>query len=569
MGTIKPLTHHLIAAIAAGEVAERPSQIIKELVENALDAAATSVSILVTGSGLESITVTDNGHGMDYDDIVLAAQPHTTSKIATEADLERIATFGFRGEALHSIAQVATLSLMSRPANQPSGYLVTYESGVQTVNEPVGMPPGTTVQVVQPFANQPGRRKFINNPRRELSYIIDTIFATALIHPEVEFVVEHNGKRLLDVPRHTEWFDRITALFPNNAQLPAQRTQYAHSFITLDAWLGHPQLASKTRHHQHIFINYRPILYPAIAKVVRSAYGSLVAPGFEPAWVLHLQLPPELIDVNVHPHKDKVLLLDESGILEIITTQLRQTLDTLDTGFQYTQAEPTALNTLFTLRDRTTNTALHQELKRKTAIRSLAEQLSSTGESIIQVAATYLVVAHDQDVLLIDQHAAHERILFETFKAAFEDKATQKQRQPLDEPVLVELDHTLLSFFNQHQVVLENVGLVAEQFGPSQLKITHAPPIMHGLSLAAVVTELLQDCAAGLPVTGVTSESERTLAYLACRSAVKAGDVLSQAERRELVSQLSTTPNKLTCPHGRPTTITLDTIQLEKMFKRR
>jgi DNA mismatch repair protein MutL len=569
MGIIKPLSQHLIAAIAAGEVAERPSQIIKELIENSLDAGATAITIQLTGSGLETITVIDNGHGMDADDLILAAQPHTTSKIATETDLEKIRTFGFRGEALHSIAQVATVSIASRPAHQPAGYLITYTNGQQTAYEPVGMPTGTTVSVSQPFANQPGRRKFINNPRRELAYILDSIYSTALIHPEVEFIVEHNGKHLLDISRHTEWFDRIHALFPAHAALPAQRAQFSHSFVTLDSWLGHPQLASKTRHHQHIFINHRPVLYPAIAKVVRQAYGSLVAPGFEPAWVLHVQLPPELIDVNVHPHKDKVMVMDEAMVLDILSKTIGETLTTLDTSYRYDLATPSTTSPLFTLRDRTTNTPLHQHLKQSTALRTLTDQLASTGEPIVQIATTYLVVSDQTGALLIDQHAAHERILFETFKAAFQAKTTDAHTQPLAEPVVVELDHTLLNFFTAHQSILENVGLVAELFGPTQVRITHAPTIMSGLALDKVFLELLQDCAAGLPVNGVTSESEKTLAYLACRSAIKAGDVLSQSERKELLAQLAISPNKLTCPHGRPTTITLDIPQLEKMFRRR
>jgi DNA mismatch repair protein MutL len=572
MPRIHALPRSVINIIAAGEVVERPAVVVKELMENALDAGATQLTIRLEKSGLKKITISDNGHGMDVPDLKLSILRHTTSKIADAPDLEKIATFGFRGEALASIASVARLSMASRPLHSPSGYQITVENGQIIEETPVGMPPGTVVTVEDLFATVPARLKFLKSAQTELRLSISAVLQAALAHPEVTFQLYHHDKVVLSLPAEQSPLERTAQLLqqPTHQLLPLH---FNHTFFTAEGFLGTPQLARRSKTHQFLFINRRPVSHTPLTKLVKELYGSLLDPRSEPLFVIHLHLPARLLDVNIHPRKEAVAFMDEAQILELVERAVRHTLENQDLTYEVDrtvsvgpwQLRDSAPQPL----DRTASGSTAQALKHVVKPWQVGQVEVSEQPYILQVHNTYLMTQTPTGFLMIDQHAAHERILFEQFKQALASQAETPEVISLEVPALIAVSAPESELLDSHLALFHQLGLNLEPFGQHTFRLTTLPALLQDRHPTKLIREILDDLVEGKPVKGVDSIAERTLAYLACRSAIKAGDPLTQAERQQLLTKLAETTPNTTCPHGRPITITFELKDLEKIFKRR
>lgn len=565
MKKIQILPAEVISAIAAGEVVERPAVVIKELIENAIDAGATKIEIDVDDRQIWRWRVTDNGHGILADELELAVQRHTTSKIATIADLAEISSLGFRGEALASIANVSRLTIASRPHQSDAGQQLQINHGQIESNQPLGLPIGTTVIVTDLFGQLPARRKFLKSAAAELKIIQEYVINQALAQPQITFRLIHNQQSLFHLPA-SDLKTRIQTLFGQTefpSLVPVNQPQ-------ITGYVGTPQLARRTAPKQYLFINQRPVSPTLIHHWVKESYGALIEPRSEPPFVLFLELPPEKIDVNVHPRKEVIQFLAPTEIKEIVISAIKKSLQQTDLTYQYQplNSAKTAweVHDVVDALDRTASSATQSVLKQ------LVEPWKVTTEKpvILQLDFTYLITLTKAGLLIIDQHAAHERILYNQFLAALEsDENRAKSAVNLPAPVTITLSQSDSQTLTENLVTLQNLGLEIDEFGQQTFRVTKVPAIMADRSIPQLLNEIIGDLTAEKMVKEVDTVAQRTVAYLACRTAVQAGDVLTESQRQLLFEKLAVTEHSFTCPHGRPTTITFSIRDLEKLFKRR
>lgn len=581
MVTIKHLPPTLIAQIAAGEVIDRPASVVKELIENALDAQATHITITLLGGGLELIRVVDNGQGMSVDDLRLAALAHTTSKLNQIADLERLTSYGFRGEALASIAAVAELTVASRPAAQPRGYQLTSQAGHATSPQPFGMGAGTQVSVAELFQAIPARKKFLQQSQRELKHISQVVIEHALVNFDTSFVLEHNGRTLLQFEATQDLFSRAQQYFSENVLNLSLTLEYSDPIVKITGLLGSPQLAKPGTQQQHLFINSRPVSNPGLKNVVRKAYSNIVNPRHQPAYLLHLELNAGLLDVNVHPRKELVSILEETKLAQILYQAVKDRLKQPQLTNSYFTSLQTA-NTPLVARDapnpspQTSAHLLHPSSRASsTSLAATLKQLHTAWSpeelqpnDVIQIEKTYLGFPVAGGLVVIDQHAAHERILFEQYQHTYAQSNQKAGMIELPEPLNLELDPLSMQTFTMHQSSINQLGFVVEQFDETTVLITGHPRLLDATAARQLFIELLSDLAEQQPVREASTQIDRTIAYVACRQAVKAGDYLSPNERLRLISKLSQTPHAQTCPHGRPTSWLITAAELKKSFKR-
>ncbi|HYD35721.1 MAG TPA: DNA mismatch repair endonuclease MutL [Vitreimonas sp.] len=569
MSRIKPLPAAVIAAIAAGEVVERPAVIVKELIENALDAGATRIMIELENGGVDKILVNDNGEGMSADDLELAIQRHTTSKIATVQDLEKIMTLGFRGEALASIAGVSQLEIISRPVTNEVGSQLRVEHGRVSPISQVGAPIGTTVIVSDLFGQLPARRKFLKKPQTELRVILETVMALAIQYYQVEIQMSNNRKNVFSAPAHQDQAERITALFGTSLSTHLVPVEFNHEYLFVTGWVGKPQLGRKTTDSQYLFVNQRWVTHPKLAKTVKESFGSLLEPKMQPVFIFNVELPPGLVDINLHPRKELVKFWDDEQVLTLIDRSLRSFLSDHSLTYEIgSGADPRADLTNF--RYDFSPVSKKASLDNKNDLKNLVTtwQLGDQGTEVLQVLRTYLITETVQGMIMVDQHAAHERILYNQFLAAYEAEFSY-QPQTLLSPQVITLTAAEYALFEEHLATFSKLGFEMEPYGYHTLLISQVPRFFQDRDLTTLIHEVIDELKLGQPVAGVDSVAQRTLAYLACRSAVKAGDVLTPDQRRELLIKLANTEHRFTCPHGRPTTIIMSQQELEKLFKRR
>lgn len=564
MGKIKVLPPSVIQQIAAGEVAESPAVIIKELLENAIDANATEIEIQLQKAGLDQIIVSDNGTGMDESDLRLAYQRHTTSKIRQLDDLWHIQTLGFRGEALASINQVSHLQIITRPATHPVGYQVLVHQDQLLEAKPMATQPGTTVIIEQLFAAQPVRKKFLKTQAAELKAIIQVISAMAISHPQVSFNLKNDHAVLLHLPQTEELHDRVVNLLalPPQSLVPID---YHAPHFSLTGYLA----ATPTTYahaQQFLSLNQRPITHAALNKVIKNAFGTLLEKTTFPSFALNLVLPSAKYNVHIHPHKETVQLADEQTLLNEVGKIITQAL-------QRTTPVPT-----FEPLTRPSNSStvrLYPEFKAQLLAEPAATlatiwQPEATETEILQLDLTYLALTTPKGFLLVDQHAAHERILYESFQAQLLASPLSKTVIELPTPTSLALTPPQFLTIEEHLPTLEQLGFHFAQTGRYCWVLEGVPKLFVSLStvdlqnLVLKLLHLLEE-----KTISLTSLSHELLARLACRSATQAGDFLTPAQRSKLLHQLLKTPNQTTCPHGRPTTLLLDIPTLEKKFKRR
>lgn len=585
---IRRLPENLANQIAAGEVVERPASILKELTENALDAHATQIKVTLIRSGLTSLKVTDNGHGIPKDELKLALERHATSKIQTTEDLFRINTFGFRGEALPSIASVARLTLTSKPANQTEAWQVLPNGTLQ----PAAHPQGTTVLVEDLFYATPARRKFLKSERAEQLALETVIKNLALAHPHLTLTVEEDGAETWHLSSTQGNF--FTATTPRLKHILG--ADFAHQALHLQAekhnppmsiqgFISPPTLHTGTSAKQFIFINQRPVKERALHTALRNAYGDALPAGRHPQAVLFITLPPDSLDVNVHPAKTEVRFHQPSEVYSLIFSAVRQTLGQTKTPITHNPIthNPINLTSSFPL------PTPHQKLLKgeeasfpqnpeslnplpDTLIPSYPHTLTSSspnlGAAVGQIANTYILSETTEGNLVItDQHAAHERLVYEKLKDQF--AAGRIPSQPLLLPVIVPLTPATTSLLLAHAHELQQFGLEIEPHSPTSIAVTATPQILGAFNPTQLVNELAEDLQTLPTRTMLHQKLHHVLATIACYHSVRAGRRLSVNEQNALLRQMEHTPASLTCNHGRPTTITLTRDELEKRFARR
>lgn len=568
MNQIKKLDQKIISKVAAGEVVEHPVSVIKELIENSIDAKATKIEINLTNSGFDKIAITDNGTGMTKTDLLICIDSHTTSKITTEKDLYNIYSLGFRGEALHSIANVSKTTVMSKTKEGVAGYQIQVEGGVLIDQKPLGMNQGTIVIVKELFYNQPARKKFFDTPQSEFRKILQSITSIAICYPKISFVLKHNNKIVLHLPKNQTLKNRLEHILSETTVEKLVRVQTKDENFTISGFTSKPQLSYTNKQNQYIYVNNRYVLNKKISAIIKDMYGNLLEPHSYPLFVLFIEANPQDIDVNIHPKKLQVEFSDEKSLLKLIQQGLQQSLGYNDLTYQVGQSSQQTQNEFNPNFKPRSNQHLASELKIETNLWNIKTNKTQTKiEEVLQVNNLYLVVNYNQDILIFDQHAAHEKILYEQYLQTFFTKKNKNEILPYSK--IIDLPINLQQILNDYSDTLNELGFKIEHFRKNQYKITQIPKIFEKHNMSQLLNELLSQLQEFGYIKQADQKSLQTISYLACRTAIKAGDFLTKKERLNIVKKLFETDSNYTCPHGRPLKIQFTKSELEKMFKRR
>jgi DNA mismatch repair protein MutL len=581
---IRILPPEVADKIAAGEVVERPASVVKELIENSLDAGATAIGVEIREGGRRLIRVSDNGCGMPAAEAPLALQRHATSKLHSAADLEHLTTLGFRGEALAAIAAVSRLTLVTRSAAEPTGIELRVEGGTLLGSRPIGTPPGTVLTVEGLFWNVPARLKFLRSDATEAGHIGHVVTRYALAFPEVQFRYSNEGRLVFQSPGNGDRQQVLLRLLDAESirqMLPiVAEPDPLFPTIGVEGFIGAPSLHRANRGAIELFVNRRLVQDRNLAFAVIQAYHTLLPGDRFPIAFVFIDLPPEEVDVNVHPTKAEVRFRQASLVFRAVQRAVHRTL--VETAPVVTRLVPPAGNreeptppradespTPLPMTLPMTATTMPPAAMPESPARSGPEKVTTAAglpplRAIGQVAATYLVAEGPGGLYLIDQHAAHERILYEMLLAAPQQPIT---RQQLLEPIPIEIGTRLAGLIAEHLETLRQSGFDLEPFGNGAYLLRAVPAFMGRQD----PRQVLSDVAEGLAgeVDAVTHDREQALIRVICkRLAIKAGQVLSLREQTELLRQLELCQNPRTCPHGRPTVLHLSATQLERQFGR-
>jgi len=589
--SIRRLPEHLVNRIAAGEVVERPASALKEIVENAVDAGSRRIAIRISNGGLDRIEVSDDGCGMDSGEIALALERHATSKLPDDA-IENVATLGFRGEALPSIASVARLSIDSRPQGR-DGWNRTVDNGVVVNEGPAALPPGTRVTVEQLFGKVPARRKFLRSAKAEYAACLDVIRRLAMAHPAIAFSMEHDGRRVLGVQAGEAREDRVAALTDraladNHAIVALEREG-----VRLSGVASLPTYNRGVGDHQFLFVNGRPVRDRLLVGAVRGAYADMLARDRHPVVALFLEVPPLEVDVNVHPAKTEVRFRDPALIRGMIVSGLRRALDA--EGFRAVQhADPAGLSAWksepvsptpigampifeaagaptpsYALADRRPTFLTPPPQARAEPAAAPAPEGSSfpLGVARGQVARTYIVAEAEDGLVIVDQHAAHERLTLERMRRAMEGQGVAAQALLL--PEVVELEEPACDRLEARIAELKDFGLELERFGPAAMLVRATPAMLGQGAVQGLVSDLADDLAAYDSALSLKERLDLVAATMACHGSVRAGRTLSVAEMNALLREMEITPRSGQCNHGRPTWVKLGHGDIEKLFGRK
>jgi DNA mismatch repair protein MutL len=598
-GKIVVLPEALAHRIAAGEVIERPASIVKELLENALDAAATDIRIELAKGGCGMIRISDNGEGIAPEDVPRAFERYATSKIYEFDDIYKVGTFGFRGEALPSIAAVARVELTTRPKGQPAGVKMIVTAGRAEQIADVGCPQGTSLTVTQIFDSVPVRKKFLKTESTEQGHCLDVITRTALAHPQVRIQVSANGRPILQIPATHDFSERVALILGMDVMDQLLPVQAGQEGMRLRGFVSRPHFSRSQSKHIFSFVNGRFIRDPLLNHAVMTAYRNVIEARKYPAAVLLLEVSPADVDVNVHPAKLEVRFRHAREIYSLIVETLAQTLAlcapapaTPEYAYgpvphspgDYRERVEEALKR-YRVAGAGDKLSFPQALRLKEqgewlpgVVRTGGElsgplAMESSGalkfgdlEYMGQVARTYLVFSTPDRIVLMDQHAAHERVLFERLK---ENRAGQGISQRLLIPEVLHLSRKDLNLIGEYLNLLESSGIEAELFGEGTIAVKSVPAVCPDVNIRDVILDLLSSFQEGDSVPDHGDRQQKLFRILACKAAVKAGRSLSRIEVEALCRDLDQAPYAATCPHGRPVYITLDMTELEKRFKRK
>jgi len=599
MPQIRRLPENLVNRIAAGEVVERPSSALKELVENAIDAGATRIAVKLVEGGLTSLEVTDDGCGMTPDEMALALERHATSKLPDEA-IEQVATLGFRGEALPSIASVARFTIESRPAGAEQGWKRVVDHGEIAAEGPAALPPGTRVRVENLFAKIPARRKFLRTARSEYAACKDVIMRLAMARPDVAISFDHGERRIFALQGGEGLANRVAQLIARELKDNGVAIDMDRGEMRLTGIAGLPTYNRGVADHQYLFVNGRPVKDRLLTGAVRGAYADMLARDRHAVLALFLDLPAEEVDVNVHPAKTEVRFRDAQGVRGFIVSGLRRALATGDKRSAQSpdagamarwQQEPVreepspALRSIFEGRDWSAPATGVAEPGRAwhageggtmAEPRGRAEEAVPADTSAAdyplgiargQVANTYIVAEAQDGLVLVDQHAAHERLVLERLRAAGAEEAVARS-QALLIPEVVELDETSCDRLEEAAPRLAEHGLAIERFGPGAMLVRSLPHAIARTDPEKLLRDIDDDLALNGEALLLGEKLDLVLATMACHGSVRAGRVLRVDEMNALLREMERTPRSGQCNHGRPTWVKLSMEDVEKLFGR-
>jgi DNA mismatch repair protein MutL len=600
--SIRRLPPELINRIAAGEVVERPASALKELVENSLDAGATQVAVRLHAGGLELIEVADDGCGMAPQEMRLALERHATSKLDDDA-IDRVTSFGFRGEALPSIASVSRLTLESR-VRGADGWRIAVDHGVDAAEGPAALPPGTRIKVEGLFDKVPARRKFLRSPRSEYAACLDAVKRLAMARSDVGFTLDHDGRRVLTLAPADPPV-RVAELLTHELDRHGIGIDCAREGMRLTGVISLPTFNRGVADQQFLFVNSRPVKDRLLVGALRAAYRDLIARDRHPIAALFLEVPLEEVDVNVHPAKTEVRFRDPAAVRGLIVGGLRHALDeesgrsaareqaaapimwttsaVYDSalvrhprGFEDDRSgrrgDPAkqengapAFAGMTNLRESTTLFAEAPYGRAEPAVEPVRS--FPLGVARGQVAATYIVAEAEDGLIIVDQHAAHERLVLERMRAAREGGVVA--RQALLIPEVVELDEPDCDRLEQAAADLGEMGLDLERFGPAAMLVRTVPAALGKTDISGLLSDLAAEIAElGGPLS-LRDKLDHVAATIACHGSVRAGRILSVAEMNALLREMEVTPRSGQCNHGRPTWVKLGHSEIEKLFGRK
>jgi DNA mismatch repair protein MutL len=573
--SIRRLPEHLINRIAAGEVVERPASALKELIENSIDANAKRIGVRLAGGGLDLVEVIDDGCGMAPQEMGLALERHATSKLPDEA-IEAVSTLGFRGEALPSIASVARLTLESR-VRGADGWQRIVDNGQLAGEGPAALPPGTRVRVEALFANVPARRKFLRSERSEYAVCIDVVKRLAMARPEIGFTLEHDGRRSLSVPPEQNRPERVAALTDQALADNSVPVDLLRDGVRLGGVAGLPTFNRGVADHQFLFVNGRPVRDRLLVGAVRGAYADFLARDRHPVVALFLDVPADLVDVNVHPAKTEVRFRDPAMIRGMIVSGLRAALDgaghravqyATPTAFGHWQSEPLTQPLPSSVWEQRSTFAAPPMARAEMAYAAPPESSAfPLGVARGQVAKTYIVAEAEDGLVIVDQHAAHERLVLERMRRAMEGGAVASQAMLL--PEVVDLDESACDRLETRMGELAEFGLEIERFGPAAMLVRATPALLGNSDIKGLVKDLADELAAFDQTLSLKEKLDAVAGTMACHGSVRAGRVLSVAEMNALLREMEVTPHSGQCNHGRPTWVKLAHGDIEKLFGRR
>jgi len=604
---IRRLPPHVVNQIAAGEVVERPASVVKELLENSLDAGATRIEVSIEGGGLERIEVADDGAGIAAEELPLAVAPHATSKISDAADLEQVATLGFRGEALASIASVSAFSIRSRRREDASGAIVEVEGGEAGGVRPAAGAPGTTVTVRHLFMNAPARRKFLKTPATETARAVEVVRTAAIARPDVAFRVVVDGRVTLDLPATAELGDRVAGVLGEEVGaglLPVE----GDAGVLPRAWgfVGRPDLSRASSRSQRLYLNGRPIQDRLVVHALREGFRGAMPGDRHPVAVLFLDVAPGDVDVNVHPAKTEVRFRTPDAVHAAVRRAVRGALGGSDLvpsvetnlgtsswslrapradsgGSQPVLFSPTPTSSAASSprgggwsAGPTRGPAGFDYAEAATAIASAIPAAPSPAElehrscrrRVLQVGGLFLVSGDEEGLVIVDQHALHERLMFESLRRRITEGPLE--RQQLLTPATAAASAEAIEAIEDSRTLLARLGFEVEPFGPRTIAVRAVPSLLasRGVEATTFVVDLLERAAAEGPVPDEAAALEDVLAMMACKASVRAGDALTEAEGEALLMRAVEAERAASCPHGRPTMLRIPWSDLRRRFGR-
>jgi DNA mismatch repair protein MutL len=585
MGKIHVLDEGTINKIAAGEVIERPASIVKELVENSVDAGATAISIEIQEGGKSYINVSDNGCGILKEDAGKVFLRHATSKIETSGDIQGINTLGFRGEAMASIAAVSEVELLTKAEEDDAGSHLIIKGGKLIQDISIGYPTGTSVTVRNLFFNTPARLKFLKSDTAEQGAIVDMAEKLAMTNTGISMKLTVNDKVVLHTPGNGDLLSVILCIYGKNIAKAMLPLEYSNDIISIGGYIGKPEIARGNSTYMTFSVNNRYIKSRMLAEAMKQAYKTLLMNNRYPFSIINIDIKSEMTDVNVHPAKQEIKFSDERAIFNTLYLAVKNCLNNNSLMFEsledvatlesrniyeppkvhYDQLsfekEPAAPR----IENYQKQYEYDKNPKAPIIYEEVQQQVHTLAIDIIgQLFGTYILGQKDDDFYLIDQHAAHERIMFEHIKEKYNTRSISVQELMM--PVVIELSPAEKALYNENSLIFQNLGFEIEWFGESTLAIRAVPILMGEPCTGEFFSNMLDSLKE--PAGSAASPLERIIISMACKNAIKAGDIISPEEIRELIERLMKTSQPYTCPHGRPTIITMSKYELEKKFKR-
>jgi DNA mismatch repair protein MutL len=587
---IRRLPENLINQIAAGEVVERPASALKELIENSIDAKATQIDIVLDNGGKNLISVSDNGIGIDKDHITLAIERHATSKLPNN-DLNRIDFLGFRGEALPSIAAVSELTIQTKSESSTEAWALDVTAGNFENIYPSPRQQGTIISVKNLFYATPARLKFLKSSNVERSFCHQIVLKLALVNPVVGFRLQADGRELINLKSEHKtdpddlYLSRIRKVMGSNfadeaIKIKNSRPIKNKGFAKINGFIGLPTLNKSNYSHQFLFINGRSIQDRNLSGAIRAAYGDTLPKGRFPIFCLYIDVPSEFIDVNVHPGKTEVRFEDNALIRSLIVGSISRELNVSysQTTNEISKEAIQRFNTYNNLETKPSPTTLFSN-NIEPSVRSInepyktIEQLEKDnsfdfplGVALAQFSKNYIISRNSDGIVIVDQHAAHERLVLEKMKAARENKSIEKQILLL--PEVINLDPIPLAMILDHIELMSEIGFVIEPFGEGMIVVREIPALLGDSDIKQIIVDLGDDLSsAGLP-SSYLAKVDLILGNIACHRSVRSGRILNENEMNQLLREMERTPNSGQCNHGRPTSIRLSLKDIEKLFNR-